>query len=231
LRSWTDGDGAGRIEIRGPLDATAAVMAALEPLERELLDAARATRITERPDAIAFDAMLDLVRRSGSAQHTTDSACEPRTAPSVTVRVDHAALRRGHTEAGEACEIVGAGPIPVAVVSRMLDDAFIRAVAVDGTEVLAVSHVGRLIPARLRTAVDERQRECAIAGCHVDRHLEVDHNLPVEAGGPSALWNLNRLCGHHHRYKHEHGLRLEGSGTDMRFVDATEWVPPPGHDP
>ena len=31
LRTWTDADGAGRIDIRGPVDATAKVMAALEP--------------------------------------------------------------------------------------------------------------------------------------------------------------------------------------------------------
>src|SRR4051794_24451029 len=41
LRTWTDTDGAGRIDIRGPVDATATLMAALEPFERELFEEAR----------------------------------------------------------------------------------------------------------------------------------------------------------------------------------------------
>ena len=49
--------------------------------------------------------------------------------------------------------------------------------------------------------------ECVIAGCHVTDHLEIDHNEPVESGGPTAMWNLSRLCRHHHCHKHRHDLR------------------------
>jgi len=237
LRHWTDDDGAGRISIRGPVDDTAALMAALEPYERELFDAARTRGERERADAIAFDAMVELAARAGRAgwacagSASDESVVSPRPSALVQVRVDHAALRRGHTEPGEVCEIVGGGPIPVAVASRLLDDAIVHALAVDGTDVAAVSHLGRLIPARLRSALVERQRECAIEGCHVDRHLEIDHNLPVEIGGPTVLWNLNRLCHHHHRHKHHHDLRLVGAGVDLRFVPASEWSPPLGHGP
>jgi 5-methylcytosine-specific restriction endonuclease McrA len=118
------------------------------------------------------------------------------------------------------CEIVGGGPIPVAVAQQLLDDAFLKAVVVNGTDVLAVSHLGRTIPARLRTAVEEQYLECCIAGCHVTRNLEIDHNQPIEEHGPTALWNLNRLCSHHHHYKHRHRLRLEGVGTRKHFVRA-----------
>ena len=37
----------------------------------------------------------------------------------------------------------------------MVEDSFVKAVLVDGADVLAVSHLGRTIPARLRTAVEE----------------------------------------------------------------------------
>ena len=229
LRAFTDGDGAGRIEIRGTVDDTARIMKALEPYERELFATARATGECMRVDAIAFDALLALARVTSSASaqpggRPADGGSSPSAC--INVRIDHAALHRGHTVPGEVCEIVGAGPVPVAVVSQLLDDAFVRALSVDGTDVLAVSHLGRLIPARLRTAVEDRQPQCAIAGCHVDRHLEIDHNLPVEAGGPTAAWNLNRLCHHHHRHKHEHDLRLTGAGTDLQFVEADAWSPP-----
>ena len=36
----------------------------------------------------------------------------------INVLVDYAALVRGHTVAGETCEIPGMGPVPVSVVRR-----------------------------------------------------------------------------------------------------------------
>ncbi len=58
LRAFTDDDGAGRIEIHGPVDATAAILAALKPLEAELFTLAHHAGRTERAEAIAFDALV-----------------------------------------------------------------------------------------------------------------------------------------------------------------------------
>jgi hypothetical protein len=62
--------------------------------------------------------------------------------------------------------------------------------------------------------------------------LEIDHNVPISEGGPTALWNLRRLCAHHHEYKHARNLRLEGKGTRQRFVPRGPPpegpAPPPG---
>ena len=103
LRSWTDPDGTGRIDIRGPVDCTARMMAAIEPFERELFEAARVDGRRERADALAFDAMAELVDAPAGSR-------AGRATVSV-VRVDHSALVRGATEPGEVCEIVGVGPI------------------------------------------------------------------------------------------------------------------------
>ena len=103
LRHWTDAhDGAGRIAIRGPLAATARIIAALEPFERQLLDTARAA--ANRSDHVAFDAMVEMATSGGGGSGTI-----------VNVRVDHSAFVRGHTEPGEICEVAGVGPIPVTV--------------------------------------------------------------------------------------------------------------------
>lgn len=222
LRHWTDPDGTARIDIRGPVDATAKVMAALEPLERELFEEAHRAGRRERPDALAFDALVALAGDVRAASDGKDGR------PSVTtvVRFDYAALVRGHTVTGEVCEIVGSGPIPVSVAQRLLDDSFVKLLLVDGTDVRAVSHPGRTIPARLRTAVEELHPECDVEGCHVTRHLEIDHNQPIEEGGPTATWNLDRLCCHHHEHKHRHRLRLVGEPGRMRFIPASEWAPP-----
>jgi hypothetical protein len=220
LRSWTDADGAGRIDIRGPVDATAKVLAAIAPYEKAVFERARRDDRQERHDALAFDALVALVEAPRAIAGT-----KART-PGVTgvVRIDHTALVRGWTEPGEVCEIVGQGPIPVAVASRLLDDAFLKAVVVDGTDVRLVSHLGRDIPARLRTAVEEMHPECDIEGCHVTTNLEIDHNQPVEELGKTELCNLGRLCLHHHRHKHRHRLRLEGPPGRMRFVPAPDPV-------
>jgi len=232
LRGWTDTDGTGRIDIRGPVDATAKVMAALEPYERARFEQARHDQRRECSDALAFDALVALV----SADHSPGDGDGERDddertvtaapAATVVVRVDHAALLRGRTVPGEVCEIAGGGPVPVSVAQRMLDDCFLKVLLVDGTDVRAVSHPGRTIPARLRTAVEEQSQECDLEGCHVRHALEIDHNLPVEERGPTALWNLHRLCPHHHSHKHRFGLRLVGEVGRMRFVPAGEWVPP-----
>jgi 5-methylcytosine-specific restriction endonuclease McrA len=78
----------------------------------------------------------------------------------------------------------------------------------------------------LRTAIEELQRECVIEGCHVSRHLQLDHNVPIEEGGPTALWNLNRLCAWHHQEKTRLNLRLEGEGTRKRLVPRPSPPPP-----
>ena len=142
------------------------------------------------------------------------------------IRIDHAALVRGFTERGELCEVAGIGPIPVHEASRLLDDAFLKAVVVKGTDVTAVSHLGRVIPAHLRTAVEELYQECCVEGCHEQRHLEIDHNIPIEAAGRTELANLSRACTFHHRYKHQHNLRFEGEGTHKHFVSLGGLAPP-----
>jgi hypothetical protein len=223
LRSWTDPDGTGRIDVRGPVDAVARVLAAMKPYRRALFEQARDAERRERSDALAFDALVALA----DAPREERGKGGPRgTDTTVVVRIDHAALLRGHTEPGELCEIVGVGPIPVAKASQLLDDCFVKAVVLDGTDVTAVSHPGRTIPARMRTAVEEMYDECIVEGCNATEHLEIDHNLPIEAGGPTELWNLGPLCPHDHDYKHRHDLRLVGTGTRQRFVSASEWQVP-----
>jgi hypothetical protein len=62
----------------------------------------------------------------------------------TVVRIDHAALLRGHLDGGELSEITGVGPIPVALVRSLIGSAFLAAASVDGTgEVRTVAHLGR----------------------------------------------------------------------------------------
>jgi hypothetical protein len=188
--------------MRGPIDRTASVMAALEPYEREQFEAARGADRRELPEALAFDAMVALTDDAAAGRLAGAPGRAPAT---IVVRVDKSAFDRGDTAGGEVCEIPGVGPIPVSVARSLAEDAILKSLITDGTDVHAVSHAGRTIPARLRTAVEELYPECAVEGCHVDRHLEFHHIVPIAAGGRTELANLRRLCRHHHVDEHSNG--------------------------
>jgi hypothetical protein len=223
LRHRRVSDVEGMIEMRGPIDRTARVLAALEPIERDLFDEARAAEVRELPEALAFDALVRMADDSARVAELTDGR---RAAGTLVVRVDKSVFDRGATVQGEVCEIPGVGPIPVSVAQDLSVDAFLKCLITDGTDVHAVSHPGRARSARLVTALMELQPECVIAGCHVDRHLEIDHNFPVTLGGRTELGNLNRLCHHHHDLKTRNDLRLVGEGLHKRLVPADR--APPG---
>jgi len=80
-----------------------------------------------------------------------------------------------------------------------------------GSNVTAVAHLGRTIPARLRTALEARDPTCVVPGCDVRQGLEIDHRVPFAQGGPSTMHNLARLCRWHHYLKSHHRYRLGGA--------------------
>ena len=210
LRSWTDPEGAVRLEARLAPEAGAEVKAVLEAYrEKASRDSA------EKPsfEASGADSLLLMARAAMGKEKKLPSKV-------ISVRVDHSALERGHMEAGEICEIEGIGPIPVTSAKAMMVDSFIKVISLDGTDVRGVTHLGRTIPAKVKTALLERDRVCGIEGCRHSAILEIDHVLPVGDQGPTRLDNLVRLCSHHHRLKTHKGYGL--------IRDATAWklLPP-----
>jgi hypothetical protein len=95
---WTDPDGTYRLEARLAPDAGARFSAAWKAhTDRVFQDARRAGRREPRA-AYAADALVALA---------SEGPCKP---VQISAVVDSAALARGHTEAGERCEISGVGP-------------------------------------------------------------------------------------------------------------------------
>jgi hypothetical protein len=119
----------------------------------------------------------------------------------VRVTVDSSALARGHTAAGERCEIERVGPVPVTTARALLDDASVAVLMRDGDDVTAVSSRKRTIPTKLRRALEARYPTCGVKGCANDQFLEVDHVVPVAEGGRTELANAWRICSHHHALK------------------------------
>jgi Domain of unknown function (DUF222)/HNH endonuclease len=218
LRSWSDHDGAFRLDAKLTPDAGATVMAALEPHRRRAFEDARKAGRKDRPEAYLADALVSLAEEGSSPN--TKGTSGPRAM--VHVRVDHTALLRGHRKGAETCEIAGIGPIPVATARALASDAILAAVLTEGADVKAVAHLGRTIPARLRTALQARDTECAVPGCHNRHRLEIDHIEPFAEGGPTSLDNLVRLCRPHHHMKTNLGFRLVGGPGKWKWISPDE---------
>lgn len=217
FRHWTDSDGAFAFAGRTTTDQGALLLAALKPHQDRIFDQARKQQRRESRDAYAMDALVALAH---AAQATPRGGDKSSTGPKalVHVRVDHAALVRGHTEAGETCEIAGVGPIPVTTAKAMMNDSFLAVLVTDGVDVQSVAHMGCTIPAHLRSALIERDPCCVVPGCTATEPLEIDHVKPLADGGPTTLSNLARLCSFHHDQKTYSGCQLTGTPGHWTWV-------------
>lgn len=199
FRHWSDPDGAVRVDGRFAPDAGARFIASVEARQKKLMKQARAAGSNERREAYAADAVISLA---------DESTPGPRAV--VHVHVDEGAWRRGRLEKGEICRIPGQGPISVPAARRLAEQGIVKTVLTDGADVRGVAHLGRTIPARLRTALEARDQTCVVPGCDQRDGLEIDHILPLAEGGPTRLDNLARLCAWHHSLKTHRRWRLQG---------------------
>ena len=106
-----------------------------------------------------------------------------------------------------SAHIVGGGPVPVSVARRLAERAFVKAVVHDGVRIETVAHLGRTIPAELRTAL-ELGDPPAFEGlrcidCGTSHGVERDHVNPVANGGLTAYDNMAGRCWECHEKKTE----------------------------
>jgi hypothetical protein len=237
-RTWTDTEtGAFRLDARLTPDAGAALKAALQLESDRVFHAARRAGHQESPDAYAADALVALITRGPatpagkrsddqtSKDGQTGTQRSKGTRALVHVRVDLDALRSGAVGPGGICEIPGVGPIPVDTARELMGDALCELVITNGIDVTTITKMGRAIPAALRRALDERDATCVVPHCDATTGLEIDHRIvEVRDNGPTAMWNLAKLCAHHHDLRHHGGFTLAGG------PGSWQWIPP-GADP
>ena len=218
LRHYNDPDGGVRLVARlTPADG-ARILEAVKCKGGLFYEEARKTGHFESMSAYLADGLVSLA---------DDAVCGNGTGiakPTVVLRVDLASLQRGELEDDEVCEIPGVGPVSLATATRVLGDSFVKIVIRDGTDVRSVCHPGRTIHAHMETAIQERDRSCAVPKCDNDYHLDIHHIVPVTMGGPTCLSNLVRICRWHHDLITYEGWRLEGQPGDWA------WHSPPGFD-
>ena len=202
-RSWRHWrDDTGMVQMHGalPPEVGVPIVNRLEAETDRIRRAARREGSEEPPPAHMADAMVSLISGTGGASaRGTD----------LVVVCDLRAWRRDRAEADEVCHILGGGPLPVSVAKELCGDAFVKAVVHDGVRIHTVAHLGRYIPAELRSALELGAPpgfegvSCVEEGCGRRYGLEWDHVNPLANGGQTCLDNLESRCWPHHRAKTE----------------------------
>ena len=244
LRHRTDADGAFRLDARLTPDHGALVLAALAPLRDEAFEQARHDERREPSEAYLADALVALATRStgrpsdaaGSPDdEVTGDAVPPtpvarrRPRAEIKIVVSARALKRGWADGDEVCEIPGVGPIPVATAREHLDDAVLWALVHDGTDIQAVAPLSRYVSPAQQAALELRDPECTITGCHRRSGLENHHLVAFAGGGPTSLANLARCCDDHHddiTYRGAELARRDGQWQWQAPATAGQPVPP-----
>ncbi|HUC36891.1 MAG TPA: DUF222 domain-containing protein [Acidimicrobiales bacterium] len=157
---------------------------------------------------------------AGSAKPTRRgirAICGEERTDTVVVRVDASSLRRGYVKGEETCEIAGLGPVPVATARRILGDCFLKIVIKDALDVASVCHIGRTIPAQVKTALEERDPTCVVCDCAYG--LEAHHwQADYAQCRTTSLEGLARLCKHHHDLVTYDGYKLCGGPGKWQLV-------------
>lgn len=242
LKTGANAAGEGWGRFNGPAQHTAQLKALLKPHLDQVFAAARRDGRHERLDAYLYDALMAFVgvttaagesgggtndQPGGPACPTSphDKPTPPAPAPAprpaaranakLILRIDGAALKRGHTLPGELCEIDGLGHVPVAAIRELLPDAAIAVVIQDGQNVFNVTNFARRANARQQIVLDLLNIGCTRLGCAVTDNLQIDHRIDWHKVKVTELENLDWLCPHDHRLKTHEGWQLE-PGTGKR---------------
>ena len=192
-RHWIDEGG--MVGLAGLLvpEVGVPIVNRLEAETDRIRRAARRQGSDEPRAAHAADAMVQMLTREvkGKAERADMNIVWDRTA-------------LGGPGEGVA-HIIGGGPIPTSVARRLAERCFVKAVITDGTRIETVSHIGRNLPAELRTALelgDPPGFEGLICvDCAKAYGIERDHIDPVANGGPTAYDNLAGRCWDCHERK------------------------------
>lgn len=221
VRTRIDADGAFCLWLRGPAIDGVRLEALLRPFREQAFRTGRGTThdTYDNRSYDAFFAMVDQLRTEPG-----DEATRPPGGNNVKVivRVDHSALVRGHTLAGETCDVAGLGPIPASAVRDLLQDAFLAVLVTKGRDVHTVAHQGRRLNAHQRTAIEWTGTRCTNGACNRTVAIQIDHRVPYNDERVTKLDNQDPLCPECHRRKTHHGWHLEPGSGPRRFLPPRE---------
>jgi hypothetical protein len=215
-REYKDGEGAWNIHARGTLDDGSDFRLEWKREIDRQFKLAKTEGREEPLEAYAFDALMELARRSARADDAaTGSAAEPSKTSAKSkqtparylgiIRLDYESLVRGSVEGEEMCEIRGLGPIPVGIARELLDDAILKLVLTKGVDVVNVTHLGRSPTRAQQVALWWQSHMCTRDTCTRTERLENDHGPEWRKTKHTRLDELDPVCDPDHDLKTNDG--------------------------
>ncbi|MFC7449661.1 HNH endonuclease signature motif containing protein [Rhodococcus daqingensis] len=176
----------------------------------------------ERPHVSVFVDADDLAAATATASATTSTATSATANTASAEHQDRVRNRAGRRR-GPAW-MPWLGPISLDLAAQIACDADITPISMDADgNPLDVGRTTRLIPAKLRRALNARDCGCAFPGCGRPAAWTEAHHIQHWAnGGPTNLSNLVLLCRFHHTTVHR-GDWTVYIGND----DGHPWFVPP----
>lgn len=118
-------------------------------------------------------------------------------------------------------EIIGAGPIPPSVLTRLACDSSVsRIVFGPQSQVIDAGRSERIFAGPRRRTIIARDKHCTFPGCNAPPAISETHHLDHwAAGGGSHADRGTLLCYFHHEYVHTHQVAVERTATGgLRFT-------------
>ena len=184
----------GRFTLRfsAPADLGALVEASLKEAKDALFRAGR-------PQVSMADAMVEIAQRSLGAV----TSINRRDAYRSYVHLD--------VEGGW---LTGKPRLPQHIVKKLTCDGILQPVWHTQGAPVNVGRAQRIVPARTRRLVEDRDRGCRFPGCAATAYVECHHLIHWADGGPTDTFNLASLCPFHHDGHHDREFTITGNADD-----------------
>jgi hypothetical protein len=228
-------DGMVRIEATLHPEEAAIVRAALDQIARDRLKAsepaAQDSLATTEPPATAphsisapprvdqtfsrVDALLAM------AQGVLRGSRPDRSPTELVVTISAETLHYPHAAEDPIASLADGTCVSAETARRLACDCGVVHIHEDAIgSPLFVGRKTRSISGALKRALLRRDQCCRFPGCTNHLYVEGHHIEHWADGGDTSIDNLVTICGHHHRFVHEYGYRIELDATQQpRFFD------------
>ncbi len=226
VRVWWRDDGMLELMAVLPAEDGAIVMAAIEAAAQRIAAEERQVPSPDQPELAAEHRTYPMLRADAFVRvceaWVASAAQEPVVAPTTQVVVHVSADVLNGARADGRSRIENGPWIPPHVLRRLTCDADVVTVTERDGLPIDVGRVRRLIPPRLRLALQSRDEGCRYPGCSVPAARTDGHHVQHwNEGGPTTLDNLVSLCRFHHRRHHEGRFHIRRAGLgDFTFTAA-----------
>ena len=175
-----------------------------ELTEREKLGLDMQQQTRRRADSLVL--MAEALLRDTKVASCTDDRYQ------VVVHVDSNVLSKKVFEKSDGtpdCYVNNQVGIPVETARRLSCSCKVVTALTDKSEPLTIGRSNRALSTAIKRALDIRDKCCVFPGCDCHKNLDAHHIIHWANGGETSLWNLIKVCHHHHTLLHEGQYSVE----------------------